>query len=67
MAFTTYEDTINPHVTTHKDVCPRIRQHGGTHKHKEGQYRTQTSYKEAHSYATATKLPVRNCFYCKPV
>lgn len=67
MAFTTYENNRNPHVTIHKDDCSQIRKHGGEHKYDQGRYRNHANYEQAHEYALQTKLPLKDCSFCKPV
>jgi hypothetical protein len=66
MAFTTYENRANPHVTVHKDGCSQIKKRGGEHQHGQGEYHFHASYEDAHRYAAATDLPVRDCSFCKP-
>jgi len=67
MSFTTYENTHNPHVTIHKDGCKQIRKRGGEHKYGQGRYASHATYQQARAYAVATKLPARDCSFCKPV
>jgi hypothetical protein len=67
MSFTTYENTRNRHVTIHKDGCRQIRKRGGEHKYCQGRYESHATYRQAQAYAAATKLPVINCSFCKPV
>jgi hypothetical protein len=67
MAFTTYENHHNPHVTIHKDDCNQIRKHGGEHKYGGAQYQHHATYQLAQVYARGTKLPVRDCAFCKPI
>ncbi len=67
MLFTTYENTHNRHVTIHKDGCPQIRKRGGHHKYGQGRYESHGTYRQADAHALATKLPIINCSFCKPV
>lgn len=66
MAFTTYENTANPHVTIHNDGYSQIRKNGGEHKYKQGQYKSHLNITAAKEYASKTGLPLRLCSFCKP-
>ena len=66
MAFTTYANTRNPHVTIHRDGCNQMRKHGGDHKYSEGCYQSHASLEKAREHARRTNLPVKECSFCKP-
>jgi hypothetical protein len=66
MAYVTYENRPNPHVTTHRSGCNQIRKHGGQHSYGQGGYRDHATYGEAETYAAGTGLPVRRCSFCNP-
>ena len=66
MAYTTYENVANPHVTIHIDGCGQIKKRGGEHKFNQGGYRYHDDYREALLYARGTGLPVKNCSFCNP-
>ena len=66
MAYTTYENVANPHVTIHKDGCSFIKMHGGEHKYGQGQYRYHDTFDAASNYSITTHLPMKNCHFCKP-
>ena len=67
MTFTTYENTANPHVTIHRAGCGQIRKRGGEHQYGQGSYHDHNSYDEALQHARRTKLPIKDCSFCKPV
>jgi hypothetical protein len=66
MAFVTYENRPNPHVTIHASGCNQIRKRGGHHKYNQGGYRDHATYGEAEAYASSIGLPVIKCSYCNP-
>lgn len=66
MAFVTYENRNNPHVTIHIDGCNQIAKHGGEHKYGQGTYRKHATYGDAVKHATSTGLQVINCSFCGP-
>lgn len=66
MAFETYENTWNRHVTIHVSGCSQLRKRGGEHAYDQGGYKTHDSYKDAEAYATTTSLPIVRCSYCQP-
>jgi hypothetical protein len=66
MAFVTYENHRNPHVTIHLAGCSQIAKRGGEHKYAQGEYKDHATYNEAQSYAAQTGLPVIECSFCKP-
>ena len=66
MAFTTYENRSNPHVTIHRDNCNQIAKHGGVHTSGRGEYKEHVTYKKAKEYAKSTGLPVWECSFCNP-
>jgi len=66
MAFVTYQNRRNPHVTIHLQRCRQIAKNGGEHKYSQGNYSSHMTYAEAHSYAENTKLPLIHCSFCKP-
>jgi hypothetical protein len=65
--FVTYENRRNPHVTIHVAGCGQIGKKGGKHKYGQGSYRDHSTYSAASQYADGTGLPVRVCFFCRPV
>jgi hypothetical protein len=65
MAYTTYENRWNPHVTIHRDGCGRIGQNGGGDS-GGGAYHTHETLADAERYAQSTGLPVRHCSFCNP-
>jgi hypothetical protein len=66
MAFVTYENYRNPHVTIHAAGCGQIAKKGGQHKYGQGGYRDHATYREASEHAQRTGLRVILCSYCKP-
>ena len=66
MAFITYENRWNPHVTIHVAGCSQIAKRGGEHKHGQGEYRDHATFSEAQHYAFQTGLEVVECSFCKP-
>ncbi len=66
MGFTTYKNIANPHVTIHCDGCNQIKKHGGQHQYGQGSYEHHETYAAAKAFAESTRLPVRDCFFCKP-
>ena len=66
MAFVTYENRRNPHVTIHVAGCSQIAKRGGEHKHGQGEYNEHATFAAAKHYAVQTGLPVIECSYCKP-
>ncbi len=66
MAFTTYENRANPHITIHRDNCNQLRKRGGIHKYGQGHYKQHETYNDAKMYAQGTKLPLLDCSFCKP-
>ncbi len=63
MAFTTYENRRNPHVTIHLAGCSQIAKRGGEHKHGQGEYKEHATFGEAKDYADHTGLPVIECSF----
>ena len=66
MAFVTYENRRNPHVTIHVEGCSQIRKRGGEHAHGQGEYHNYATFSDAQRYAQQTELPVIECSFCKP-
>jgi hypothetical protein len=66
MGFTTYKNTANPHVTIHLEGCNQIKKHGGQHRYGQGSYEYHETYADAKAFARSTRLPVRDCSFCKP-
>ena len=66
MSFTTYENRANPHITIHINSCNQIRKNGGEHKYGNGEYHEFQTYQEAKIYTKTTKLPIKDCYFCKP-
>jgi hypothetical protein len=66
MAFVTYENRRNPHVTIHVEVCTQIRKRGGEHAHGQGEYHSHATFPDAQQHAQQTSLPVIECSFCKP-
>jgi len=66
MAFVTYENRWNPHVTIHVAGCSQIEKRGGEHKHGQGQYNEHAKLADAQEYAQQTELRVIECSFCKP-
>jgi hypothetical protein len=66
MAFVTYENRRNPHVTIHVEGCSQIRKRGGEHAHGQGEYHEHVTFSEAQLYARQTGLPVIECSFCNP-
>lgn len=66
MAYVTYENSWNPHVTIHANGCGQIAKRGGEHKHGQGAYHDHATYEDAKAYAKSTDLPVKDRSYCKP-
>ena len=66
MSFTTYENRANPHINIHLNSCSHLRKNGGEHKYKQGEYHEFKTYEEAKKYANTTKLPIKDCYFCKP-
>jgi len=66
MGYTTYENTHNPHVTIHNDDCRQIKKRGGVHRYNQGKYTEHQTYDAAAGYAKGTRLPVKNCSFCRP-
>lgn len=66
MAFVTYENRRNPHVTIHSAGCGQIGKNGGQHKYDQGAYRDHATYAEASGYSDTTGLKVIVCSYCRP-
>ena len=66
MAFTTYTNRANPHVTIHCDGCNQIKKRGGEHKHEQGEYRQHATYNDARHYAEDTGLKIIDCSFCGP-
>jgi hypothetical protein len=64
MAFVTYENRANPHVTVHSENCRQIRKNGGNDKHGHGKYKNHATLSDADAYARTTDLPVRHCAFC---
>jgi hypothetical protein len=63
MPYTTYENARNPHITIHRDGCTQIRRNGGV---GEGEYNMHETLADAETYAEASGLPVRKCYFCRP-
>jgi hypothetical protein len=63
MAYVTYEIRTNPHITIHRDSCTRVKQHGGAGR---GEYYYHETKIDAYSYAQTTRLPIKECYFCKP-
>jgi hypothetical protein len=63
MAYTTYENRVNPHITIHVDTCNQIKKHGGV---GIGEYRYHNTLDEAKIYAMNTTLKIIECSFCKP-
>lgn len=66
MGFTTYENVTDPHLTIHRDGCGQIMKRGGVHKYGQGRYEYHETYTKARVYAEATRLPIKDCFFCNP-
>jgi len=66
MGFTTYKNVANPHVTIHRDGCNQIKKRGGHHKYGQGSYQHHKTYDDAKIFGKSTKLPMRDCSYCRP-
>jgi hypothetical protein len=66
MPFTTYENRNNPHVAIHHDWCKQIAKRGGEHSDGKEHYENHETYEKAKKYAETTKLPVKDCPFCKP-
>ena len=66
IGFTTYKNIANPHVTIHYDRCKQIKKHGGQHRFGQGSYEHHDTYDNAKAFAESTRLPVRDCSFCKP-
>ena len=66
MAFVTYENYRNPHITIHAAGCRQIGKRGGQHRYGQGGYRKHVVYADAKEYAENTRLPIILCSYCKP-
>jgi hypothetical protein len=66
MAFITYENSRNLHVTIHREGCGRIAKRGGQHTYGQGVDKTHDSYGEARRYAEGTRRRVIDCSYCSP-
>jgi hypothetical protein len=65
MAFITYENHRNPHITIHLDGCSQIAKRGGQHKHGQGGYQLHDNYSMARSYAESTGLSnIIDCSFC---
>ena len=62
MAFVTYENRRNPHVTIHVEGCSQIRKRGGEHAHGQGEYHDHATSPDAQQ----TELPGIECSFCKP-
>lgn len=65
VAYETYENRANPHVTIHLAGCSQLRKRGGVHRHGQGSYEGHSTLGEAGSYARRTGLPIKLCGYCK--
>jgi hypothetical protein len=65
IAYETYENRSNPHVTIHRVGCSQLRKRGGVHRHGQGGYKAHSTPAEASSYARSTGLPIKLCGYCK--
>ena len=63
MGYTTYENRNNPHITIHKDGCNQIGKRGGVGL---GEYKHHKTLQSARYYANGTRLPVKECSFCKP-
>lgn len=66
MAFVTYENRHNPHVTIHCHDCTQLRKHGGEHTHNQGQYKEHATYTQAATHAAGTDLPLADCLLLFP-
>jgi hypothetical protein len=66
MAFVTYENYRNPHVTVHAVGCSQIGKKGGQHKYDQGGYRHHPTYEIAVEYANRTRLRIILCSFCRP-
>jgi HNH endonuclease len=64
MAFITYENKRNPHVTIHLEGCGQIAKHGGEHKKGQGKYESHATFEDAVTYAKSTELPIIECSFC---
>jgi hypothetical protein len=65
MAFVTYENRRNPHVTIHAEGCSQIRKRGGEHAHGQGEYHDHSSLPVARLNAEQTGLRVIECSFCR--
>src|SRR5436190_19895398 len=59
IAYETYENRTNPHVTIHRIGCSQLRKRGGVHRHGQGSYRAHGTLAQAGTYARSTGLPVK--------
>ena len=66
MAFVTYENRRNRHVTIHVEGCSQIRKHGGEHAYGQGEYHNHATFLDAQQHAQQTGLPLIECSFCKP-
>ena len=66
MEYMTYWNSRNPHVMIHVAGCKQIKKRGGEHKYAQGGYEEHATYADAKAHAKTTKLPVKECSFCKP-
>ena len=66
MAYITYENTHNPHITIHNAGCGQIKKRGGVQRYNQGKYGEHNVYDDAVTYAERTRLPIIRCSFCNP-
>lgn len=70
MKYIVYWNQTNKHVYIHTSACPYVRQHGGTHASRQGDYTEWNTYSQAltQANADATRIGViaRDCLRCAP-
>lgn len=66
VAFETYENQWNRHVSIHHIGCGQLRKRGGEHVDEQKHYQMHSRYPEALMYANQTGLPLKICSFCCP-